>query len=241
MMPVDVNTILDILSNSSRRDILRLLSISDRYAYELAKIINITPRAISNHLKNLKDYGLIQSEHRKSDIGPSREYFSLNKSIYFRISIAKNLFYANFSNLQVDGDEMIDSAFQLGSSSKDYSLNDILAEGLNNLPEVKDELDFIELQQTRIFRKYQGMLLHIGDHLKQHGIQTEETELLLALMERNGRASQEELQNALSLDPIRLSPIVNSLMEKNLLKYNIVIEEGKAPVNIYEIVFQENE
>lgn len=235
MSTIPMDTLLKVLANEKRREILRLLSFGDRYAYELAKMINITPRAVTKHLESLLEGGLVLSEKRKSDKGPDRDYFMLNKGLIVKISIAQNLFYANVSNLQESDFYRVNPALQLSAPSKKKTIRDVFEEGLNYLPEIRDELNFLELQQTRLLRKYQGMLMHMREMLKEQGLSSSETEFLVALIEANGKASQIMLLQALSLSDVTLESIVNSLMEKGLITYQIEIEENTAPVIVYEL------
>ena len=230
--------LLKIFSNAHRRSILKYLSISDRYAYELAKLLQITPRAVAQHLTLLLDSGLVKSESRKSDIGPNRDYFTLSKGLIFRISVGRNLFYFNLSRL--DGTEEFHTSpnLQLNASPEKRNLKEIFEEGLDLLPRIKKELGVLEYQQTRLLRKYQGMLQHVSELLtKQEKLGKQEISLLLELLEKSGSANQGELLESLSLSPVTLSPIVTSLINRGMIKHNIVIEEGRAPVNEYSINF----
>ena len=233
---IDANVFLKVLSNPHRRAILKLLSASDRYAYELAKLVNITPRAVANHLEQLHNNGLVYSESRKSNVGPNREYFSLNKGFVFRISIGQNLYYTKISNLSDDEELPISPKLQLNAPAEKSSLSEILEEGLDFLPQIRKELKILELQQVRLLRKYQGMLLHLGELLTNFGLEQPEIELLLELIERDGNATQNELLNTLTLTPVTLSPIIESLMDKKIINHNIIVEDGKPPINEYRLL-----
>ena len=233
--PIDDNVLLKILANPHRRTILKLLSVTDRYAYELAKLVNITPRAVANHLEQLQNNGLVHSESRKSSVGPNRDYFSLDKGLVFRISIGQNLYYTKISNLSDDEEFHVSPELQLSAPSEKSSLSEILEEGLDFLPQIREELKILELQQTRLLRKYQGMLSHLGELLINLELNQPEVELVLELIEREGRATQKALLIALSLTPVTLSPIVESLMGKGIIKHNIIVEEKKPPINEYQL------
>ncbi len=231
----NIDDILKILSNTYRREILRLLSTEDRYAYELAKILKITPRAITKHLEQLKEYGLVEAHMKKSNIGPSREYYTLNRGLVFRISIGQNLYYSNISNLRDDGTMPVSPTMHLEAPDEEFDLEEIIQQGLLYLPQILDELEFLELQQTRLLRRYQGMLQHIGELLKKHGLDPQESELIVTMLENGGKMRQKEIMDKLSLTPVTLSPIIERLIEKGLITYNVIIEEGKAPVNEYKL------
>lgn len=231
----NIDDVLKILSNTYRRKILRLLSTEDRYAYELAKILKITPRAITKHLEQLKEYGLVNAQMRRSAIGPSREYYTLNRGLVFRISIGQNLFYSNLSSLRDDGGVQVSPTMHLEAPEETFNIEEIIEQGLTYLPQILDELDYLEIQQTRLLRRYQGILQHIGELLKKFGLETSESELVVTLMENGGRMRQGEILDKLSLTPVTLSPLVESLIAKNIIEYNVIVENGKAPEVEYKL------
>ena len=63
------------ISDDIRRDILTLLSKSDMSAGDIADKFNISKPAISNHLKILKDAGLVSEKKVKQ-----HRIYSLNKN-----------------------------------------------------------------------------------------------------------------------------------------------------------------
>ena len=79
------------------------------------------------------------------------------------------------------------------------------------------------------------MLQHIGELMKKHGLEPQESELIVTMLENGGKMRQKEIMDKLSLTPVTLSPIIERLIEKGLITYNVIIEEGKAPVNEYKL------
>jgi predicted transcriptional regulator len=232
---ITIDEFLKVLANDKRREILRLLSYGDRYAYELAKMINITPRAVTKHLESLQEGGFVFSDKRPSDKGPDRDYFSLNKGLVFKVSIAQNLFYENISNLQEDEFYRVIPSLQLSAPQSNKNLAEIIKEGLNFLPDIKSELEILEIQHTRLLRKYQGMLMHMRELLKKQGFTSPEIEFIITLTELNGKASQRRVLEALSMTDVTLEAIVNSLIDKEVITYQVLLEEGRAPTIMYEL------
>src|ERR1700722_5325464 len=60
----------EALGDATRREILRLLSDSDKAVHEIAAALPISRPAVSRHLRLLKDAGMV-AEHAQ---GPSRIY-----------------------------------------------------------------------------------------------------------------------------------------------------------------------
>ncbi len=198
MADLKIDQVLEILSNQYRREILRLLTISDRYAFELSKTLNISQRAVTNHLKFLQDTGIVQSEKRKSTKGPEREYFQLDQTVILSLTVAPNLFLAAVRSLAGDipSQPPITPSMQLGVS-KTSSLTEVLKEGLQLLPQIREGLDLLQAQQSKLLRGYQGLRGHLTEHLEKNGFKPKEIRLILLLIENDGIATQNEIELAI--------------------------------------------
>lgn len=224
MKEMDIDTILDLLSNKHRREILRLLSIEDRYAYELAKILNITPRAVSNHLMMLADNGLITSEKRSSGIGPDREYYTLNKDVNLRFTFGRHLFAAHANQLS-QSETIGTNPLQLAPPQELENLSDIIRTGLEELPQLKKQVDILETEAARYIRKYQGMILHLSDLLRARGLSADETDFILKLIEKGGRATLDELCEAMNKSEVTINPTIQALKEKKIITTIFIVDE----------------
>lgn len=66
-----------VLSEPVRRQILELLKDGRKSAGEIAKALNITPAALSYHLRLLKEAGLVMEYKEKNFV-----YYSLNMTVF---------------------------------------------------------------------------------------------------------------------------------------------------------------
>ncbi len=89
---IDIDSLLDIFSNTTRRKILQLLSSEALYPFQIARILDISPRLISKYIKELEGAGLVSTDERDSDKGPTRRYAKLNKSFSLIIDVSPNNF-----------------------------------------------------------------------------------------------------------------------------------------------------
>ncbi len=231
---MDIDTILDLLANKHRREILRLLSIEDRYAYELAKILNITPRAVSNHLMMLADTGLISSEKRSSGIGPDREYYSLDKDINLRFTFGRHLYAAHASQLtQTEVGET--NPLQLSPPKEPDTVEEIIKNGLKELPQLKKQVDILEREAARYLRKYQGMILHISELLRSKGFSADEVDFIVKLIEKGGRATLDELCEAMNKSEVTINPTIQSLKGKKIISTMFILDENGNEKIGYEL------
>ncbi len=222
MITLHINEMLDVLSNNYRREILRLLTIEDRYAFELTKKLNISQRAVTKHLKFLEEIGLVSSEKRKSSKGPEREYFKLNKSVVLSLTIAPNLFFTTLRPLdESKAHPPITPSLQLGMPKKERTVKGVIKESMELLPQIKEGLDLLQAQQSRLLRAYQGMQGHVSEYLSKNGFNEKEIRLILNLMENDGMLTDEEIKFIYG-DVSAISNEINSLQEKEIIKYEIL-------------------
>ena len=84
---LNIDLILDILGNLTRRRILLLLAKEPLYFNQLSKIIGIGQQSILRHMKILEESGLIETYTQESNLGaPDRKYYRLATT--FSISMA---------------------------------------------------------------------------------------------------------------------------------------------------------
>lgn len=90
----DLNSILTILENPTRRDIIKRLSEEPNYTLQLAKDLGLGQQLVAKHLKIMEDAGFVTSSIESSPQGPNRRTYILNKSISVTLDFASHLFKA---------------------------------------------------------------------------------------------------------------------------------------------------
>lgn len=91
---LNIDLILDILGNSTRRKILFVLSKEPLYFNQLSKIVGIGQQSILRHMKILEDSGLIETYTEESNLGaPDRKYYQLASTFSMNIAFFKDGFY----------------------------------------------------------------------------------------------------------------------------------------------------
>jgi len=65
---MDSAVLLDLLGNENRRRILRLLATKPCYVTEISEYLDVSPKAVIDHLRKLDEAGLVESttdDHRR--------------------------------------------------------------------------------------------------------------------------------------------------------------------------------
>ena len=93
MDDADLDMILAIIGNPTRRSILRKLSRETHYPLQLSRELNISQQSIMKHLKVLEDHDMVMSIVQKSDSGgPPRKYYVSTSRFSIVIDIAPSVF-----------------------------------------------------------------------------------------------------------------------------------------------------
>jgi predicted transcriptional regulator len=105
--PDDLDKVFKALGNETRRRILRLLAQSERYPYELSKVLGLTPRGVFKHLEALQDAGLVEREYGESELGPDRVYYRLNVRFGLSTTILPDAFVVRVTSQGEHGRHLI--------------------------------------------------------------------------------------------------------------------------------------
>src|SRR6056297_2949400 len=81
---MDSAVLLDLLGNENRRRILRLLATKPCYVTEISEYLDVSPKAVIDHLRKLEDAGLIES----TTDDQRRKYFRISRSLRLEVSVS---------------------------------------------------------------------------------------------------------------------------------------------------------
>lgn len=90
---IDLDTILSVLENPTRRKILKKLSTDTNYPLQLSRELGVSQQAIMKHLKVLENAGFVTVNEEKSDKGgPPRKIYVPRRRFSIRIDIGPNTY-----------------------------------------------------------------------------------------------------------------------------------------------------
>jgi ArsR family transcriptional regulator len=172
----NVDVLLDVLGNDTRRRILQLLADEPRYFIQLSRELGVSQQAVLKHLEILEKNGFITSYEEESEFpAPKRKYFQLNLSCVLEVGITRDAVQFVFQDIpRLDREEQIEEK-ELKALAKKANL-------------VLDEEDPYELLQQS-----DELLKEINGTLKR----TLETEIfLLRLKQRLTRAAHKAIRDS---------------------------------------------
>ena len=84
----DFETVVEVIGNPIRRRIIQKLSEGPDYTLRLSNELNINQQLASKHMKIIRDAELVDVIRQKSDKGPEKKMFSLNKFYSLQIDFS---------------------------------------------------------------------------------------------------------------------------------------------------------
>lgn len=104
----NIDVLLSILGNETRRKILQLLADEPRYFIQLSRDLGVSQQAVLKHLEILEKNGFVTSYEEESSFpAPKRKYFQLNMSCMLAVGItsdAVEFVFQDIPNKEVKGE-----------------------------------------------------------------------------------------------------------------------------------------
>ncbi len=172
-MTIDPIELLDILGNENRRRILQLLSFRPFYFNEMAKRLDVGPKAVIDHLEMLERAGLVECYQEQG----RRKYFRIVQNTFLEVSVSPHSYgvraYRSEGAIRPEAQEMAQDMKRLQNE---------LAMLEDKRGELRRLMDEIDSQEMEIKQLAVGAVQQIaGDQL--------ESEILVALLSRVSRPS----------------------------------------------------
>ncbi len=151
---LEMDELLEILGNETRRKILELLTHEPLYVSQLSKILGVYPKAIERHLEKLKEAGLVE-ECFPENIDPEdrmarrRIYYRVKKNLMISVGIGPNQFRLTIiePKLSSQANSSLHDKLEIEFSDEDSQIEDKL-QRLSNL----------ELQSSHLYQLRRNVL-----------------------------------------------------------------------------------
>ncbi len=171
MDPVEL---LDILGNENRRRILQLLSFRPFYFNEMAKRLDVGPKAIIDHLVMLERAGLVECYHDQG----RRKYFRITRKTVLEVAVSPHS-YGVRAYISEDAPAKEDSGLALDMK--------LLRDELSTLEEKRLELRTLLDQIESRVMEIKQVACSVARSYAQNQL---DAEILTALLSGDGKASE---------------------------------------------------
>jgi len=187
MKPSEIDSLLEIIENPLRREILLRLSKEGHYPLQLSKELKVSQQAIMKHLKILEEFGLVSCSEEKSDRGgPPRKLYASKKQFSIRIDVGPNIFRNELYTLD---DEKSDEEF-FPQFMEEYSeildiekIDKKLMKTCALMRKIDKEIDNVERQRNSLIRHKEQILEEANNTIASMCDNYSERQLLYSLID----------------------------------------------------------
>ncbi len=151
----EIDALLTAIENQTRREILKRLAEGRQYALQLARELRVSQQAILKHLEILEKFNLIKrAGTEKSEIGPPRKLYELQKGYSIVIDFAPGLF--EIRRYTIDSDDT--------DSWEDKEFKELKENIEKALKKIEEELREIEKRRIQLLKMKERILRELmGD------------------------------------------------------------------------------
>ena len=143
---MDIDMILSMVSNPTRRRILEALVREPCYPLQLSKEIGVSQQAIMKNLDLLEKNGMVVSHQVTSSIGPMRAMYAPTSEFTLVIDMRNRMFVANV----IEEDE--------GSVQEETLSTEDLESARKDIAAVDREIEALEKERSALVRKREQMI-----------------------------------------------------------------------------------
>ena len=195
-MTLDPIELLDILGNENRRRILQLLSFRPFYFNEIAKRLDVGPKAVIDHLVMLERAGLIECYQEQG----RRKYFRIIRKTVLEVAVSPYSYGVRayrFEEIPKEDDNVMVPDMNL--------LRDELNVLMEKRRELRDLLDKVESREMEVKHLVSGLARNNSHDLL-------ESEILVALL--SGESTASDLAVKLEVPEIMVLDRLKRLKER---------------------------
>ncbi len=217
----DFETVIGILGNSVRRDIIKKLSQGPDYTLRMSNELNINQQLAAKHLKVIQDAELVDVVRQKSSLGADKNIFHLNKFYSLQIDFSPSLYnerLTSFNNPHhwIKEDDYMEN---LEEKVKDIEEERLGVDDVSPIRQiiqiVDDELDSLEKRRARLLYIRNLALGAAQSALEE--VDRRKKQVIQHLVDL-GPTSVEALSKAFQLDVDVVRDVVTELEKDDLVK-----------------------
>ena len=222
---MDSAVLLDLLGNENRRRILRLLATKPCYVTEISEYLDVSPKAVIDHLRKLEEAGLIES----TTDDQRRKYFRIARSLRLEVSVSPYGFGAKSAYPAKNSFDMAGRCQHLSIETPDGSASSSdLADLAGEYGRLQDLDRELSLAQRWVQGRVEDTLAEIDERLGTESDSRFFAAVLAALVETDGTP-------ATVADEVgaREETVADAL--RRLADVGVVARDGSADVDRFRI------
>lgn len=216
-MRVTAGAILNLLGNSTRREILHLIAGEPKYFTELSEETGVRKMAIERHIRQMEEFGVISSEEERVGRGRPRKYYEISTRAKLKVKISPEIFETKYWKCSVPRgvEDRYDSLVAVESIPEPM-------DKLSALSKIAEEIsDDIRMHEEAIARD-EELLERIkragAKALKSTDFKTLEKRLLINLLLSGKGKKSREVAEEVGEEPSAIRRRLHRMRSRNVLR-----------------------
>tara|TARA_B100000959_G_C14996339_1_gene630445 strand:+ start:5093 stop:5830 length:738 start_codon:yes stop_codon:yes gene_type:complete len=211
---------LNILENTTRREILRFLVKEPHYPLQLSELLDVSQQAVVKHLKVLETAGFVDSEMKKSDKGgPPKKVYRVNQSFSIRLDLGPDLFRAEHRKMPRGGaiklsgklPRELDGVIEKIGTRRRLPIVD----AMSILSELDTALERVDEQRDAIIALHQQVMHKVSPSVEDHSDSYEERQLARAMMRHPRRPLDlDAFSHGMRIQSVHAERMMDALRER---------------------------
>lgn len=202
---MDVDRLLSVINNPTRRRIMEALVREPHYPLQLARELRVSQPAIIKHLNTLEESGLVSSYSESSNRGPERKQYVTTSEFTLVIDMRDGMFTARLVSPETEDRK---------KNRKQRRIEDIM-EARAQVAAIDDELDELERRRSEIVN-HRRSLIAAANSLLDVNEQHYRARALLYEMMNNPRLTMEEIAKRLSMNAEDCADMLDEMVERTV-------------------------
>ena len=153
---MDIDMILNMISNPTRRRILESLTKEPSYPLQLSKEIGVSQQAIMKNLELLERNGMVIGHQVSSAMGPMKVVYEPTTEFTVVIDMRRSMFSADVTD-------------ESGSEEDITPITETIDELRSEISRIDKEVEELERQRSALIRKRQNMISWAMSQLDDEG------------------------------------------------------------------------
>ena len=217
MEQIDLDTLLAIIGNPTRRQILRKLVKEDHYPLQLSKELSISQQAIMKHLRVLEEADLVKSMFRKSDSGPPRKFYVATQSLTIVIDMSPEQFSEDLRFH--DMEQVIKAEADTQALRNAENLRVKLTEFMGLIASVNEQLDIMAQDRDQLLAR-KGDALRYANNIIDTLCENYEHRKVLRYLINEDDLSLGAMSERLNMRESEVEKVLRNLEKQGLLMIN---------------------
>ena len=196
---MDLDLLLSIVENPTRRKILESLVREPHYPLQLSKELGISQQAVMKNLDMLEKNGMVVSYQVSSSIGPMRTVYEPNSEFTLVIDMRNGMFSAR----------MIEPSEEEVEGFDDVKMES-LKKTREDISEIDKKIEELDKERSKLIREREKVMSSAMSNLNDAGCGYAHRNLMYEILNEPDR-SMEQLSEDLNVRPDVVKGLINDI------------------------------